>query len=610
MNKKIFALLLALLLVISVGCTAEPTPQTPLTVVGTTAAAASSTVAPVHTTVVSSSTPDSTDTASSSEQVSSTTSATTAAAPQTSLSAATTYTTTSMQTIRYEDVEARFSVMTTEEKIGQLFFVSVEGRDALTEADQALLRDCSIGNIILFKRNIDNIAQLATLNTGILDAVSANTGICPFIGVDQEGGTVMRIFDACLAPPAMEVGATGDPALARSLGELMGAQLHTLGINVNFAPCADVNSNPDNPVIGDRSYSEDANTAAAFVSAMVAGLQSSGVLACVKHFPGHGDTAEDSHTSLPSVSYELDRLNQVELVPFRAGIAANVAMTMVGHILYPALGAYDVPASLSQSVIEGFLRDELDFKGLVITDSLSMGAITNTYGIGEACVMAITAGADLLCINDNADAIREAYAAVVQAVEDGRISEDRLNDSVLRILNTKYEYGILSGFRPSDQMPDTTKYAALLSTIAEKSLTLLEGQVPGISDVSSTLVLSTVPLRDEQVLETQNLGAYLTRNYGCNAMDIERSPTTIQLASALSTAKLYSTVILSVSGTGNIDLASRIAQLGADLIIVVMDDPYTAASYLGLGADAVFCAYENTDYSIRAVANRLMGADS
>ncbi|MGN1074336.1 MAG: glycoside hydrolase family 3 protein, partial [Eubacteriales bacterium] len=453
MKKRFFVWMLALLLVFGAGCSDAPVNQTPLAVVGTTAA---TTEAPLHTTAVST-------TASSAEQTQASSSQTTAAtAPQTSISAATTHTTTPAQTVRYEDVEARFSVMTTEEKVGQLFFVSVEGCSALTESDLELLAACSIGNVILFGANIDNVSQLAALNTEVLDVISANTGICPFIGVDQEGGRVLRILDACTAPPAMAVGAAGDPALARSLGELMGAQLRTLGINVNFAPCADVNSNPDNPVIGDRSYSADAGTAAEFVSAVTEGLQSAGVLACLKHFPGHGDTAEDSHTSLPEVDYDLERLDEVELLPFRAGIGAGAAMTMVGHILYPALGASDVPASLSPEVIEGFLREELAFDGLVITDSLSMGAITASCGEGEACVLAVNAGADLLCINDTASALREAYAAVLQAVNDGRISAERLDEAVLRILNAKYEYGILSGARPSDQLPDTERYRAVL----------------------------------------------------------------------------------------------------------------------------------------------------
>ncbi|MDY3286379.1 MAG: glycoside hydrolase family 3 protein [Eubacteriales bacterium] len=597
MKKRFFVWMLALLLVFGAGCSEVPVNQTPLAVVGTTAA---TTEAPLHTTAVST-------TASSAEQTQASSSQTTAAtAPQTSISAATTHTTTPAQTVRYEDVEARFSVMTTEEKVGQLFFVSVEGCSALTESDLELLADCSIGNVILFGANIDNVSQLAALNTEILDVISANTGICPFIGADQEGGRVMRILDACTAPPAMAVGAAGDPALARSLGELMGAQLRTLGINVNFAPCADVNSNPDNPVIGDRSYSADAGTAAEFVSAVTEGLQSAGVLACLKHFPGHGDTAEDSHTSLPEVDYDLERLDEVELRPFRAGIDAGAAMTMVGHILYPALGASDVPASLSPEVIEGFLREELAFDGLVITDSLSMGAITASYGEGEACVLAVNAGADLLCINDTAPALREAYAVVLQAVNDGRISAERLDEAVLRILNAKYEYGILEGARPSDQLPDTERYQAVLAEIARKSLTLLEGELPAISDAASVLVLCTEPSRAALAQETQNPGAFLTREYGCNAMVLDREPTDAQTESALAAAALYEDVILAVSGSGCAALAERLAETGVRVTVAVMDSPYAAESYRETGAAAVICAYENTDYSIRAAAELLM----
>ena len=431
--------MLALLLVFGAGCSEAPVNQIPLAVVGTTAA---TTEAPLHTTAVST-------TASSAEQTQASSSQTTAAtAPQTSISAATTHTTTPAQTVRYEDVEARFSVMTTEEKVGQLFFVSVEGCSALTESDLELLADCSIGNIILFGANIDNISQLAALNTEILDVISANTGICPFIGADQEGGRVMRILDACTAPPAMAVGAAGDPALARSLGELMGAQLRTLGINVNFAPCADVNSNPDNPVIGDRSYSADAGTAAEFVSAVAEGLQSAGVLACLKHFPGHGDTLADSHKALPVVTRTLDELLERELPPFQAAVTGDpevgispVPAMMVGHILVETLDP-DLPSSLSPAVVTGLLREQMGFQGVVCTDDLTMGAVSQTYGMGQAALLAVQAGCDLLLVCHKTENLRAAHDALMNAADSGEISQARLDESVYRILSMKAAFGV------------------------------------------------------------------------------------------------------------------------------------------------------------------------
>ena len=575
---------------------AAPTPAEPtrLTVVGTSAVPQTTTAAPIHTTSQTSTT----------EAPRTTTSFTT---PRTTFAAATTPAATSVQAVRYEDVEARFSVMTPEEKVGQLFCVSLSDSDTLTDTDEALLRDCHFGNIILFSANIRSAAQLAALTASLMDAVSADTGIPPFIAVDQEGGNVMRLLDAAAAPPAMAVGSTGDPGLAWRLGELMGAQLRTLGINVDFAPVADVNSNPDNPVIGARSYSEDPAAAAAFVSSFTQGLQSSGVLACIKHFPGHGDTDLDSHTDLPEVTKDRASLEKTELVPFRAGIAAGAAMTMVGHILYPALGAEDVPASLSEAVIEGVLRDELGFSGLVVTDSLSMGAVTDTWGEAEACVMAVNAGADLLCVNDSADALRTDYEAVLQAVMDGRIRTERLDQAVLRILSAKYEYNVLGGARPSARLPDTEAYASLLETIARESLTVTDGTVDLSGGSGSTLVLFNKPARTALNRETQSFGAYMARTYGLDASPVERRPAARQISSLLTVVRRYDTVILAVSGTDCAGLAEAIAGTGVRVCVVLLDSVYRAPAYKNVGAEGVLCAWEYTDYSVRAAAARLLG---
>ena len=404
----------------------------------------------------------------------------------------------------------------------------------------------------------------------------------------------------------MAVGATGEPALAQRLGELMGAQLRALGVNVDFAPVADVNSNPDNPVIGDRSYSADAQTAARFVGAVTQGLQASGVLACLKHFPGHGDTYEDSHSTLPRVTYDRSRLDSVELVPFEAGIAAGAAMTMVGHILYPALGAETTPASLTPEVIEGVLRTELGFDGLVVTDSLSMGAIAGSWSEEEACVMAVNAGADLLCINDTADALRRAYETVLCAVQEGRIAQARLDEAVLRILNAKYEYGILGGSRPVSVLPDADAYDALLKTIAEKSLTVTEGEAAEF-DAASTLVLYTEPKRAARTPETRSFGAYMSHRNGCDAIAVGERPDSGQFEEAVAAAGNYAHVVLAVSGSGCAALASRIARTDAALSVVVLDNVYTAREYAELGAELVLTAWEYSDYSVRAAADYITG---
>ena len=581
------------LLTLLTSCTAPVTQHTPLTVVGTgEATTTASTSATTETTTASTTVPTATTGVTTGTQTST---------PQTKRTTAAT--TPSTAVTGHEDVSARFEKMSVEEKVGQLFVVPISGV-SLGMKDRELLKSCSFGNVILFGSNIRDASQLSKLTTAIQDEITANTGLQPFIGVDQEGGTVQRLLFATTSPPAMAVGATRKPALAKKLGMLMGEQLLTLGINVNFAPDADVNSNPDNPVIGDRSYSEDAKTCAKFVSAYVEGLQSAGVLACAKHFPGHGDTSVDSHETLPTVTGDRERLDTLELVPFRAAIEADVAMTMVGHLLVPALTDDGLPASLSQDVIEGTLRGEMNFSGLVITDSLSMGAITETYGLGQACVMAINAGADLLCLNSSAKEIEEAYDTVLAAVEKGKISQERLDDAVLRILDAKEEYGIFESPRPSEELPSTEEYDALLTQIAEESLTLMSG-TSRVFDASQTFVIATEPYRDVLTTRTENLGAYLTRNYGCASTEIERKPDSYAQQMALDSAKLYETVVLAVSGEGCLELARILGKRNLRLIIVVMDDPYTAREYMECGAKLVYCAYENTDYAILAVAKAL-----
>ena len=646
MKTKILSVLVTLMMLFACSCSApseDSSGSNPLTVVGTTTAG-TSTVAPVTQTTLpaktTASTPAATTTASTaassatpftsvasvtssvqtttsetsetstvSESAATSDTSTTSCAPASSQTeeTSTSISSTAPNSTLPGNMDELFSSLTLEEKVGQLFIVSIPGK-TLSSGDRAFLSDCHIGNIILFAANIDSLEQTASLNASIRQTISDNTGVVPFISVDQEGGKVMRVMDACLAPPMMAVGSIGDTGIARELGALMGEQLYTLGFNLDFAPDADVNSNPNNPIIGDRSFGEDPQAVASMVSAFAEGLQSSGVLGCIKHFPGHGDTSEDSHTSLPCVKTSREELEKTELVPFRSGIEAGVAMTMVGHILYPALGADKVPASLSSDVIQGVLRDELGFNGLIVTDSLSMGAVTNTWGQTKSCVMAFKAGVDMLLINDTEAVMRGCYQAVLDAVRSGEISEKRLDDSVRRILETKYAFGLFSAEAPSGKVPDTQKYDALLKEISRDSLALIDGTSTAI-DLSSSAVLFTEPRKSSLVTKTGSLGAYLSGQYsGCTSTQIVKSPDADQIAAACNAHSQASAYILAISGKGNAGLAKKLIATGKPVIICVMDSPYTAAAYTGLGAAAVYCAYDNTDYTIAAVADVIVSA--
>lgn len=279
----------------------------------------------------------------------------------------------------------------------------------------------------------------------------------PFFAVDEEGGIVSRIgsnpeMGMKKQPPMGEIGASGDPAEAYRVGSELAEGLSGLGFNLDFAPVADVNTNPDNPVIGSRAFGSDPKLVADMVAQEVSGMQAGGVSACLKHFPGHGDTATDTHTGFASVSHDLERLRTVELLPFKAGIDAGADMVMVAHISLPEITGGDEPASISPEIVNGILRNEMGYSGVVITDSMIMQALYDKYTLAEASVLSLKAGVDILLFqtpeaNDRGTPSQQfeaAYQAVLTAVEQGEITEERLNESVLRILDLKFRRSIVT----------------------------------------------------------------------------------------------------------------------------------------------------------------------
>lgn len=299
------------------------------------------------------------------------------------------------------------------------------------------------------------------------------------IAVDEEGGDVTRLhaLDGSPVLGAAALGAVDDLDLTRDTGRLVGASLAAAGINLDLGPVADVNTNPDNPVIGTRSFGTDPRTAAAHVAAWVAGLQEAGVAACAKHFPGHGDTAQDSHLELPTIEVGLDTLRARELVPFAAAIEAGIASVMTSHIVVPALDP-DLPGTLSAPVL-GLLRDELGYDGVIVSDALDMAGASAGRGIPEAAVLSLAAGADLLCIGPEkpASLVRATQAAIVAAVRDGRLSAERLESAVARIDR------MLRGLAPSATYDVD---AERLRVAARRSLTV-EGELP---DLTGAIVVS------------------------------------------------------------------------------------------------------------------------
>ena len=335
--------------------------------------------------------------------------------------------------------------LTLEQRVAQLFFVTpdqlsgVDGTTVAGEITKAAFKRYPVGGIILMENNIQSEEQVKELTAGYQLLGSELLDLPVFIGVDEEGGRVARIANAGIMDTPhfssmYEVGASGNPQEAYQVGKEIGAYLTELGIDTDFAPVADVWSNAENQVIGDRSFGTDSEKVAEMVTEAVRGFHDSYIRTAVKHFPGHGNTAEDSHSGFAYNYGTKEELENREWKPFAAGIKEQSEFVMVGHICCPNIISKEIPASLSKKLVTDVLRNEMEFNGIIITDAMDMGAVTAHYSCGEAAVQAVEAGADMILMPEN---FQEAYEAVLQAVTDGRISEKRLNESVSRILDCK-----------------------------------------------------------------------------------------------------------------------------------------------------------------------------
>lgn len=339
--------------------------------------------------------------------------------------------------------------MTLEEKLWQLFVVTPEaltGEAVVTQAGDAMakaLAEKPVGGICCFAANLVDRVQTTALLTAL--QADAKTGL--FLGVDEEGGRVSRAgsneamgvthFEA-----AAVYGQRADRSEVYQVGNTLAQELGSLGFNLDFAPVADVVTNPNNTEIGDRSYSSDPQVAAAMVSAMVDGLQRGGMVSCLKHFPGHGSTETDSHAGKSVSNRTVEELQSCEWIPFQAGIDKGAAMVMLSHLTNENLS--DLPSDLSPEVVR-HLREDLGFRGIIITDSHQMGAITDYYDSGEAAVLALQAGADMVLMPQD---LQAAFDGVKAAVEAGTLTEARIDESVLRILAVKFSFGILTNLAP------------------------------------------------------------------------------------------------------------------------------------------------------------------
>ena len=346
-----------------------------------------------------------------------------------------------------DEISEKSSKMSLDEKIGQMLMVGIDG----TEVDddfKEFAEEYKFGTVILFGKNITSAEQLVNFT----NSIKSTAGDIPYIiGMDEEGGLVTRLPDDVLSmPAALTIAGSEDTEYCYNAGYQIGTQITSFGLHTGFSPVLDIWSNPDNTVIGNRAYGKTSDDVCKYGIADMLGLKASGAIPVAKHFPGHGDTETDSHYGLPLVTKTKEELWQSELLPFKSAIENGVPMIMAAHILCTELDE-KYPASMSKNIITDLLRDEMGFEGVVITDDLTMGAISESYSFGDAAVLSINAGCDILSICFGEDNVKQAFTAIKEAVKNGDITEERINESVRRILKLKEDYNVTS---ESVEMPD------------------------------------------------------------------------------------------------------------------------------------------------------------
>ena len=519
--------------------------------------------------------------------------------------------------------------MTLEEKVGQLFVTYAYGStaDTTNPADVAanerelgvangkeLVEKYHVGGVIYFawSNNVNNPAQIAGLSNGLQEvATTSGAGIPLLISTDQEHGVVTRVGPpATQLPGNMALGAGRSTTDAYDAGRISGEELRAIGINQDFAPDADVNVNAQNPVIGVRSFGSDPTLVSDLVAANVDGYQSADVAPTAKHFPGHGDTATDSHYGVPIINHTREQWETIDAPPFRAAIAHGIGTIMTAHIVVPALDPSGRPATLSKPIITGVLRDELGYDGVVITDALTMQGVRDGFGDDRIPVLALRAGVDQLLMPAPGK-LDTAYDAVLEAVRSGELTEARINQSVRRVLTLKKHQGLLD---PDAVMVDESKVDSAVGTVAHQQ------RAQEITDSTVTLVkddADALPLAKggQKVLVT---GASVTaalagrisaRGPAATAYDTGTAPTDAKIAEAVTRAKASDLVVVATnkawSSSGQKKLVAQLLATDKPVVVVAVRDPYDIAYFTD--APTYLATYSTTAISVESLTRVLFG---
>ncbi len=518
-------------------------------------------------------------------------------------------------------IRAAIGSMSIAQKVGQLFVPYVTGATPDTESAENTARfgvatpaeaveKFHLGGVIYFawSGNTDDPHQIATLSNGLQRANAEGGNPVPLsVATDQETGLVARVGPpATVFPGAMALGAARNPRLTRETYAITGKELRAIGINTDYAPDADVNVNPANPVIGVRSFGSRPGLVAELVPAAVKGLQRERVSATAKHFPGHGDTGADSHTTLPVITHTKQEWERIDAPPFRAAIAAGVDAIMTAHISFPELEPSGDPSTLSKNVLTGLLRDELGFSGVIATDSLRMEGVRQMYSDAEIPVRAIQAGADVLLDPQQPDL---QIKAVIDAVHTGRISERRIDQSVRRILIMKWNRDVIK--RP---YVDESKIDKRVGTRQH----LRDAQ--RITDSTTTLVTDgsrLVPLRRGSVFVTgwgptqvpQIADGLIQRGRDASSTVTGPKPTPSIIAGAVAQARQRDLIIVTTSSAwkdiGQRDLVAALRATGKPVLVIALRDAYDIASLEGV--DSYLATYSSTSVAVESALRVITG---
>ena len=499
------------------------------------------------------------------------------------------------------------------EKIGQLLLIGIKGY-ILSEEMKSMIKEYKFGNFILFAYNIKDLNQLENLTRDIHNEVIKSLGIIPFIAIDQEGGIILRIKDKHTYYPGSMTLASTNISNAEKIGHMMGRDLLSLGINMNLAPVLDVNNNPKNPIIGIRSYSDNPETVSKFGNSLIKGMQEEGIIATCKHFPGHGDVEMDSHLGLPKLNFDISRMDKIELKPFKDAINNGVKNIMTAHIIFKEIDNEN-PATLSENILKGILRNKLKYNGIITSDCMEMKAISEGITTSIGAMKGLKAGIDLVCISHSKDKQINSINEIKKAIDDNYINIEEIDEKVQRILKIKrqlYEVMNQKFFNNKENLNifNDDNNCKIIQNILDSSLTYVDGKKLELK--GKILLYSCKPyianIKEDSTKGDEENIIYLINKEIPSIYTIEYKKNEYS-EELINKSKDYDTVIFvsfnAFSNPLQVKMINELNKICQNFFVISIRNPY---DYLKIEKNVNFYTmYECTPNSIRTLVKFLKG---